>query len=65
MAVCADQAEGMGTGGSLNPPPGEVFTGGGLSSVGKGDVHATLLLRPSPACFYDQSETVLGDGPMC
>ncbi|CAL8465025.1 g4560 [Coccomyxa elongata] len=32
-----EQAEGMGTGGSLNPPPGEVFTGGGLSSVGKDD----------------------------
>ncbi|BDA50619.1 probable magnesium-chelatase subunit ChlD, chloroplastic at N-terminal half [Coccomyxa sp. Obi] len=32
-----EQAEGMGTGGSLNPPPGETFTGGGLSSVGKDD----------------------------
>lgn len=50
MAVCADKAEGMGTGGSLNPPPGEVFTGGGLSSVGKGAVHAAALLRASPAC---------------
>ncbi|KAK9917346.1 hypothetical protein WJX75_003402 [Coccomyxa subellipsoidea] len=31
-----EQAEGMGTGGALNPPPGEIYTGGGLSSSGKG-----------------------------
>ena len=35
----------MGTGGALNPPPGEIYTGGGLSSSGKGDV-ACLCLDP-------------------
>ena len=50
MEVCvAAQAEGMGTGGSLNPPPGEVFTGGGLSSAGKGAAHAATLLSATPA----------------
>lgn len=57
-----EQAEGMGTGGTLNPPPGEIFTGGGLSSVSADDCGSTA--DKGAATLKDPNHSVGGDSPL-